>query len=362
MGQNTPATTTQNTSTSPWSQATPLLNNLIGAYGSTPLGATSNETAAANNLVSAAGATPNYGSTAASGVNTLFGNANTAPQVGMLTGGLSTLQGNLGSTASGSNLNPYTTPGFGDALNTLTQDITNNVKGVYAASGREPSGSGSFAQSLGRGLMQGEAPVVQSQYNTNEANMLNANSMLENAGVNTAGGLNSTAGTANQSVLAGLQGAGLLPSIYTAPATSQLQAAQTQQQLPYAALQSALTPYSVLGGMGSQSTGVGTQTPANNTLMNILGGATAGAGLLGSFLSDEREKDDVSPVGKTFDGQNIYRFRYKGDPRMQLGMLAQEVEKREPEAVHEAAGRKFVHYGRATDRAHKLGMLNLEAA
>jgi hypothetical protein len=45
------------------------------------------------------------------------------------------------------------------------------------------------------------------------------------------------------------------------------------------------------------------------------------------------------------------RFRYKGDPTMRMGLLAQKVERWAPEAVGDVGGVKTVEYGRATDRA-----------
>jgi len=72
-------------------------------------------------------------------------------------------------------------------------------------------------------------------------------------------------------------------------------------------------------------------------------------GLGGLFtLSDKRAKTDIKKVGKTDDGQNIYRYRYKGGGPFQLGLMAQEVEKKRPEAVANFGGLKAVDYERAT--------------
>lgn len=351
MGDKTPATTTQSQSstTNPWSEATPLLQSLIGKYSSLNTDPTAAQTAGAQSLVDAAGTTPSFAPQAAGAVGNTFGNA------GMLNQSYGDIKNNLGATASGANLDPYSTPGFGDAIKTAMSDITNQVKGVYAGSGRDPSGAGSFAQSLGRGLTQGIAPTIAAQSNVNTGNMLNANNTLFNAGQTTVGGLNSN-------TAAGLAGAGMLPGLTTAPAATQLAAANAQQQLPYANLQQMLAAAGMLGGMGSSSTGnaTGTQTPANNPLMNILGGVSAGAGLLGAF-SDVRLKEDIKPVGKLFDGQGVFSYRYKGDRVPQIGLLAQNVEREVPEAVGEVGGFKTVRYDIASARAARLGMLK-EAA
>ena len=75
-----------------------------------------------------------------------------------------------------------------------------------------------------------------------------------------------------------------------------------------------------------------------------------------SFFSDERLKDDVETIGKTFDGQKIVKFRYKGQhgPK-QIGLVAQDVEKHHPEAVGEQNGYKTVDYDKATDKAARRG-------
>lgn len=353
MGDKTPATTTQQQSststTDPWSAATPLLQGLINSYGGLSTSPTANQTTATNNLVNSANNLPDFTGQAGAAVNSTFGNA------GMLNSSYGQLQGNLGATASGANLNPYSTPGFSDAINTATSDITNATKGVYAGSGRDPSGAGSFSQSLGRGLTQGIAPIIQSQYNTNEQNMLNANNTLYNAGLSTVGGLDANTAAA-------LGGAGALPTIGTGNANAQLNAANTQQSLPYADLLQQLQAAGMLGGMGgttnSNTSGTGTQTPANDPLSNWIGGISAGAGLLGAFAkSDARAKEDIKSVGKTHDGQNIYSYRMKGSPTPQIGMLAQEVEKHSPESVREIGGVKHVNYATATRKAAQMGML-----
>jgi hypothetical protein len=93
----------------------------------------------------------------------------------------------------------------------------------------------------------------------------------------------------------------------------------------------------------------GTGTPASNSTSSFLGGGLGIAGLglqAASLFSDERLKDDITPVGKLADGQNVYSYRYKGSPTTQIGLLAQEVEQLHPEAVHvdPATGFKKVRY------------------
>ena len=71
---------------------------------------------------------------------------------------------------------------------------------------------------------------------------------------------------------------------------------------------------------------------------------------LGSNLimaSDRRVKTDVTKLGKTEDGLGIYKYRYKGSDQPQIGLMAQEVEKKKPAAVVEVGGLKMVNYDKA---------------
>lgn len=345
MGDKTPATTTQNQTTTstatPYGPASDMINSLIGKYSGITTAPTTAQTNAAQAGVDATTGLPTWTPQSTDAVQKIFQNA------GMINGGYNTLQKNIGDIANGSQLNPYSTPGFSDALGTMTQDITNATKGVYAGSGRDPSGAGSFAQSLGRGLTQGLSPIIQSQFNTNQGNMLNANNTLYNAG-------NTTAGTLDSNTMAALQGAGLIPSVASAGSTANLNAANAQAALPYQDLLQQLQAAGIFGGMGGTTTSTGnatgTQTPANNPLANWIGGISAGAGLVGAF-SDERLKEDIHEVGELHDGQKVYEYRYKGDNVPQIGLLAQEVEKHVPEAVGEVGGYKTVRYDIATARA-----------
>jgi Chaperone of endosialidase len=103
---------------------------------------------------------------------------------------------------------------------------------------------------------------------------------------------------------------------------------------------------------GAIANDIAAQTAATNTSDANAAGFTLGGLKLGaSLLSDERMKDDIKKVGELFDGQPIYRFRYKGLPKVHVGLMAQDVERVRPDAVTEYDGIKFVNYDRATDRA-----------
>src|SRR5882672_8980037 len=372
--------TQQNSTTDPWAPAQPLLQSILGSLGGVNTGQTTDQVTALNNLKTQAGNIPDLSAPATNTVQQAFGTS-TQPQQGMLGTGYQDYLKNLTPDASGANLNPYSTPGFSDALGTLTNDITNQVKGQFAGSGRDPSGAGSFAGSLSRGLMQGEAPIIQSQYNTNKQNQLGAAGNLYNAAGSTASGITQQQMAELQAKFSGLTGGAALPGLLTQPGQTQLGVANTAYGQPLSnisGLESLTNPIAALGG---QSTGQSTQdtTQSKSLLSNILGGISGAAGLSGALggsagissilgslgpllaFSDERVKEDIEPVGETHDGQQLYSYRYIGDSEPRVGLLAQEVEKRDPSAVVDIGGVKAVDYERALRDSKRIGMLRMAA-
>jgi hypothetical protein len=83
--------------------------------------------------------------------------------------------------------------------------------------------------------------------------------------------------------------------------------------------------------------------------------ASTGFGGKADLFSDRRLKTDIRPVGRLHDGQTVYSYRFRGSPRTELGLIAQEVEKRRPDAVRRHPnGFKMVDYRKATERRHGL--------
>lgn len=386
--QETTSNQTQNSVTQPWAPTRDSLMSLLGrtnALGSQ--GMSSGLTGALDNLQSAASGIPNMGGDALNAIRNLFGSSTTG-QVGMLNSGFNDLSRNIGATARGEELDPYKTPGFSDALATMTGDITDRVKGVYAGSGRDPSGAGSFAGSLGRGLTEGIAPILQSQFNTNNTNRFNAANQLFNAAGTTANNITQQNQVPLENALKGIAASGQLPGLYTGAANAQLGAASAADQAPWQNISRWLQGVLPIAALGSESQGTsqGTQTRVqpDSTLGNVMGGLSGltgilgqtgafagaqGAGWLSSLLpmlamSDERLKENIAEIGETHDGQPLYSYNYKGDSMPRVGLMAQDVEKRQPDAVVEIAGYKAVDYGKALSGARRVGMMHkmLEAA
>ena len=84
-----------------------------------------------------------------------------------------------------------------------------------------------------------------------------------------------------------------------------------------------------------------------------LSGSTTTTQQPGGFFSDKRLKKDIKEIGETHDGQPIYSYKYSGDDRTQIGLMAQDVEKKHPEAVGLMGGYKTVDYKKATEGAER---------
>lgn len=69
-----------------------------------------------------------------------------------------------------------------------------------------------------------------------------------------------------------------------------------------------------------------------------------GTALGGWMFSDERLKTDKHKVGETNDDIGVYTYRFKGSPMMQMGVMAQEVERKMPDAVRKVGGYRQVNY------------------
>ena len=379
---------TQNSTTQPWQPTQNSLMSLLGRLNMLGEGGLTEGQIYGNELLkSSANGIPNLGNDALGAVKNLYG-SDTSGSVNMLNTGYADLARNIGGTASGAELDPYKTPGFADAITRSTNDITDRVKAVYNAAGRDPSGAGSFAGSLGRGLTEGIAPIIQNQFNTNNANRFAAANKLFDASGQTAGAITQQNQVPLENALKALGASGAIPGLYMQPAAAVADAQNKAAEAPWQNVSRWLQGVLPIAALGSQSqgtsSGTATRTTPDSLLGNILGGASGLTGILGQTgafagaqgagwlssllpalaLSDERVKENISEIGETHDGQPLYSFNYIGDNVPRVGLMAQDVEKRDPGAVVDVGGVKAVDYSRALSGARRIGMMRdmLEAA
>ena len=98
-------------------------------------------------------------------------------------------------------------------------------------------------------------------------------------------------------------------------------------------------------GVAQQNINLQRQAIAAKEKQALIGslGKVGAAGITAIF-SDERLKDNIIKIGESEFGINIYKFNYKGKPEVYEGVIAQEVQKSNPEAVIEKDGFLAVNY------------------
>lgn len=359
--------TQQSSTTNPWEPTQGILRDILsgiqGQVGNYQ--PTSAETDAIQQLETNARNLPNYTSQATSLANDyLTGGPDRSGVVG---DAYNASKAALSPYLNPDWLDPTKVPGIAAALDTVRNDVTNSVNSTFASAGRDLSGLNT--QALARGIAQGEAPVLLDAYYKNAGLQQNAATALPgiaNSAATTQSGLDQTS-LANRTQ--GLNiGVNTVPQAANASATGVLSAENLLRTLPLqnlGLLSNLIVPIAGLGGQTSgTSNTVGTQTmsPVQQfaTIMSGLnsgfGGKGAGGvtGLFDFLKSDRRMKDNIEQVGALYDGTPVYRFRYKGDSRVVIGLMADDVERHTPSAVAEVDGFKMVDYGAATERAASM--------
>lgn len=354
MGDNS-QTTNQNQKqfTNPWGPAVGPLTNLLTQVGSGG-SLTNKQKAALQSLWSGAGSVPQMGNVATPAVSNLF---NTQPQLGLLSDAYGKFSNTLAPFMTKDFTNPMSTPGMGAALSTMNEDITNQIKGQFGAAGR--SFSPDEAKAEARGLSQGEGQLLTNTgLSLDQMQEAAANAMLTGAGSTASGMTNLPIA----STMAGISGSQALPGIWMGPGSAKLSAADTGVQTPFTLAQTMAPLLMGLGGMGGSGTNTGTSTTVQpvNPWTTGLGAGLGIMSMIPSFaaMSDRRLKDDVERIGILYNGLPVYKFTYKHDPsdRIHVGVMAQDVEKSNPDAVIESRDLgimgpsfKLVDYAKATE-------------
>lgn len=387
-------TTNQTTKTNPWERTIPTLDKVTGLIDSQTgnTAPTGNELGALDTLTANAQAGNPYAPQIGSFASDLLGNGE---RTGMVRDAYSGLQAGL-SPYTTMESDPYKNEAFTKATGFMSDDIMDRIKSQYAGAGYSPVGVGDFGKTVGEGIARGVAPTWLQAYNDLENRKLGAVQGLYNAGNQTASALTDM----------GARGIGASTAAQQAKdsgAERLLSIESMRRGLPLqniAQLQDLIVPMAQLGGTSNmQGTTTGTtesETPLWQQLVGagvgglgalsktgafgptgwmLSSGAGAGAsgaagaagaagasGLLNGLpallaLSDVRAKEDISEIGTLHDGSPVYSFKYIGDPKTHVGLMAQDVEQRRPDAVVEVNGLKMVDYGKATEAAGILGRL-----
>lgn len=249
---------------------------------------------------------------------------------------------------------------YGQGVNALNTNYTKGLSPFLSMFGQDQAGTDMLANSLGLNGPGGSAKAV-SAFQANPGYNFALNS-----------GLNAVNAKAAANGSLGSGGNAMDLNNYAQGQANQGWNQYIQNLQPYLGAQNAAATgignlYSGLGNQlsslyGKQAdlnygadTSIGNAN-ANADMGNLTGsqnlwGFGMGAANLGAKLfsmSDGYMKDDIEKVGELYDGQNVYRYRFKGSPKHEIGLIAQEVEQRYPEAVREFGGIKHVNYETAT--------------
>ena len=77
-----------------------------------------------------------------------------------------------------------------------------------------------------------------------------------------------------------------------------------------------------------------TMLPPKDRAGQFMNSISFGMSVISPFLpSDVRLKDNITKIGKSIEGHNIYKFRYNNSAQEYIGVMAQEVQLKKPEAV-----------------------------
>jgi hypothetical protein len=189
MGGKSTSTTSQQSETNPWAPAQGTLTGILGQLNNylPQTGLTSTQNQALNTIEQNNATADAYKPAIQNYTSDMLNGGGALNQQGAVNQNYLAYQKATQPLAANTDYNPYNTPGFKQAIDTMVSDITNGTNGAFAAAGRDFSGMNS--QTLGRGIAQGIAPTIAAQYNQNVQNQQGAAGNLYSAG-NTTAGLN----------------------------------------------------------------------------------------------------------------------------------------------------------------------------
>src|SRR5882724_9577760 len=272
MGGQSSSTQTQQSQTTPWAAAQPMLQGILNQLGTglNNTGLTSVETGALNTLQNNAAQGNPYAGQISGYAQSLFNGGGANAQAGNVQGNLGTLQQQITPYANGSMIG--NNPALAAQLAQIQSDVGNSVNSQFAAAGRDLSGANQMA--YGRGVAAGEAPVIAGQYNTDVANQMNAAGQLYNAQNSTSGLLSGLQQQYLGNQGQGVTAAGQANDAANAGANATLQAEAQRRGIPVQALGLLAQIGIPIAGLGSQSTGQsqGTQQMSGAQQFGLISG------------------------------------------------------------------------------------------
>ena len=222
----------------------------------------------------------------------------------------------IGGYLSPDYLNPESNPYFRSSVNDALGLAKSQFAGQYGGAAGGNLGNSGYQEGLARTLGNVATNAYSNQYNNNVNTQLQAAAQAP------------AAAFANPAALSGIG-----------------QQQEAQQYNAYMSPWSNLQGYAASLQPGSQFGSSTNQTPyyQNNTANTL--GILAAAAPYFFAASDVRLKTNIEKIGTRKDGLGVYEYNYIWGGPKQFGVMAQEVEKKYPEAVLNIDGYKAVNYG-----------------
>lgn len=224
-------------------------------------------------------------------------------------------------------LDPYgRSDAFGQVRQNTIAEIMPAINSSFAGSGM--TGSTLHQQNLAKGLASGLAGVENQAYQQGEQRALQAAGMM---------------GQVSNQMMQPLDYLRDVGSEQQQLEQARIQADVIRDQQAKTSELQALQDYLALStGAGSM---FGVQSSTQRQSPGLLGVAGLGLQAAPLMFSDRRLKTDIKRVGQTDDGLPIYTYRYKIGGPVQMGVMADEVEAVNSDAVSVVDGFKAVDYG-----------------
>ncbi len=202
MGGTSSTTSNQQSQTSPYSAAAPVVNGALSGLNSQlpNAGLNSKQSGAIDTLESNAANGNPYAPAIGNVATGLLNGGGATNTNDMINAAYKQYSDIMNPTASGANIGKNSA--LQPQLDQIATDVTNNVNSQFAAAGRDGSPANTMA--LARGVAAGQAPVIAAQYNTDVANQNQAAGNILNAANTATGLLNSNQAAANTNAQAGV--------------------------------------------------------------------------------------------------------------------------------------------------------------
>jgi len=270
------------TNTQPWAPAQPALQGLLarisGQIGNADL--TAAETGAFNALAGSAAAGNPYATRVGGIADALL--AGGADRTPMIHQAYDRYVAALEPTARGDYLDPAKNPFFAGTTGAISDDVVKRLTGMYAASGRDPSGAGSIPLAVAEGVAKGTAPIFASAWDSERGRALDATKNLLAAAASTRALLSQFGQQRFCPMQAGIGAAGSAMNLELDPYNRMLAIEAARRAIPLDQLQrlaGMTVPIAGLGGT-SNTTGTTTTTQQQDPTQAIVGGLLGGIGML----------------------------------------------------------------------------------